>query len=218
MTKKTLSLRLLIAVLVVCGVAAFTIRTFFTRAVRVPTGAMANTIFPGDHLLIHKLFGKPGRGDIVIFQYKKGSDTFVSRIIGLPGEEIQLRGKAVYINGNALDEQRVMVEPTDDPYGPLKEISSEGSGPYRVFYTKHSFDETEAPEVPDGDFGTGTPFRIPADNYFILGDNRDNSEDSRYRGPVPLELIWGKPSIIYYSVKEPLQDEVQWDRMFKRVK
>jgi signal peptidase I len=208
----------LIAVLVFGGAAAFTIRTFFTRAVRVPTGAMANTIVPGDHLFIHKLFGQPSRGDIVIFQYNEGSETFVSRIIGLPGEGIQLRGKAVYINGSALDEERVMVESMDDAYGPLKEISTEGSGPYRVFYTKHSFEDTEAAEPSDGDFGTVTPFRIPDDNYFMLGDNRDNSEDSRYRGSVPLKLIWGKASIIYYSVKMPSQDEVRWDRMFKKVK
>ena len=122
MTKKALGLRLLIALLVLGGAGIFTIRTFLTRAARVPTGAMANTVVPGDHLFIYKLLGQPGRGDIVLFQYSKDSENYVSRIIGLPGETIQIRGKLVYINGRALDEQRTMIQPMDDGYEPLKEI------------------------------------------------------------------------------------------------
>jgi signal peptidase I len=181
---------------------------------RVPTSSMSNTIVPGDHVIVNKLFGPPSRGDIVLYQQTKESERFLARVIGLPGETIQVQGKSVYINGRILEEQRVTVEQNLTSLDLLKEVSSEGNGPYRVFYDKRLFEDPE----PDGDFGTSTPFRIPDDNYFLLGDNRDNSYDSRYRGAIPRELIWGKVSIIYYSVKMPSQDDVRWERMFKKVK
>ena len=200
----------MIAALILGAAGVLTFRLFFLRAARVPTGAMSNTIIPGDHIFIYKLLGQPDRGDVVTFQRSAGSETLISRIIGLPGETIQVQGKLVYINGRILDEQRVVAKEIGRGYDPLTEVSSEGRGPYRVFYTRHAPDS-------DGEFGVATPFQIPDNSYFLLGDNRDNSEDSRYHGAVPRELIWGKASVIYYSVKEPLQDEVRWDRMFKKV-
>ena len=73
-----------------------------------------------------------------------------------------------------------------------------------------AFEEDEMSSGMSGDFGVETPFQIPNDSYFLMGDNRDNSEDSRYRGPVPRNLIWGKPSIVYYS-------ESNSDRAFTKV-
>jgi len=141
----------------------------------------------------------------------------VARVVGLPGESIQLRGKLVYINGRVLDEQRVMVVPMKNESDPLQELSTEGTGPYRVYYAQHSSVVNEEDSLDDfGDFGVSTPFQIPADSYFILGDNRDNSYDSRYRGAAPGSLIWGKPSMIYYSATVR-NDEVRTDRLFKRV-
>jgi len=213
LTKKGLALRLLIAALILGGAGALTFRLFFMRAARVPTGAMSNTIIPGDHVFIYKLLGQPNRGDVVTFQRSEGSETFISRIIGLPGETLQVQGKLVYINGRVLDEQRVLAQEIGGGYEPLTEVSSEGSGPYRVYYTRLEVDENE----PAPEFGVATPFHIPDNSYFLLGDNRDNSEDSRYHGAVPSELIWGRASVIYYSVKEPSLDEVRWERIFKRV-
>jgi signal peptidase I len=177
-----------------------------------------NTIIPGDHLVAYRFFDKPNRGDIVVYQQTKGSERFISRIVGLPGETIQVVGQSVSIDGRILEEQRVAVEPENTGYAPLKEIVSEGNGPYRVFYTERSVDEPDLRTDPEGEFGTATPFRIPDDSYFLLGDNRDNSYDSRFRGPVPRELIWGKALVVYYSVKLPLRDDVRWERMFKKVK
>lgn len=176
------------------------------RRVKVPTGAMMNTIIPGDHLLIHKSFGEIERGDIVVFQFPEDSTYYLKRVVGLPGETIQLRGTTIFINERPLDEQRVKAEEGFSFESPLKEVATEGKGPYRVFYT-NAFD---APSSGGGDFGTNAPFKIPNDCFFLMGDNRDNSEDSRYRGPVPRELIWGKPSIIYYSDT--------WARVFKKVR
>lgn len=209
MTRRGLAVRLIIAVLILGVIAVVAFRLFFVRFSRVPTGAMMNTILPGDQLLSYRLLGGVTRGDVVVFKYPSDEASYVARVIGLPGETIQLKGKLVYINERALDEQRVLVL-EDNAHGPLKELSTEGSGPYRVYYVKQPFAEDETALETSGDIGVETPFRIPNDSYFMLGDNRNNSYDSRYRGAVPRNLIWGKCSLIYIS-------EIQPERIFKKV-
>src|SRR5947207_14937131 len=127
-----------IVVFVVGGVALVVYRVFFVKMVRVPTGAMANTIVPGDCLVVKRLFGEVKRGDIIIFRYpSQPTIQYVSRVVGLPGENILVRDANVYVNDHAIPEQRVLVKyPYDFDFGVLEEISSEGSGPYRVFYFK----------------------------------------------------------------------------------
>ena len=211
MSKRGLAIRLIIAVFVLGVIAAVAFRIFFLRLIRVPTGAMMNTIVPGDQLIAFRLVGSPARGDVVVFKYPEEEDaSYVARVIGLPGETIQLKGKLIYINERPLDEQRVLVQSGDNTLGPLKELSTEGSGPYRVYYVKHSFAEAETPADDLGDIAIETPFRIPNDSYFLLGDNRENSYDSRYRGAVPGNRIWGKCAMIYISERLP-------ERIFKKV-
>ena len=226
MSRKALIIRLLVVVLIVGGVAFTIYYWFFLKMVRVPTGSMMNTIIPGDHIVVQKSLGQIERGSIVLFQYPDNPEVanssgysppkgerYLSRVVGLPGETIQLRGNIIYINDRPLDEVRVIAQDSGD-VDPLIEISTEGSGAYRVFYSEQFKDpESEAP----GNFGTKQPFRIPNDNYFLLGDNRDNSFDSRFRGPVPRELIWGEASIIYYSEAETPGSGVRSERLFKRV-
>jgi signal peptidase I len=212
--KRTLTLLVVLALVIVGAGAATIYRIFFMKFVFVPSGAMMNTIIPGDHLLVHKSFGQIERGRIVVFQFPNDAMYYVKRIIGLPGETIQVRGRTVYINGRALEEQTVMVK-EGLQYDPLEEMSSSGNGPYRVFYTERSAEENTQ-SVDEDTLGTLTPFRIPQNSFFVMGDNRDNSEDSRYRGVVPRELIWGEASMIYYSETMPAR-EIRQERIFKRL-
>ena len=195
-----MSNRKLILVVLIIGLAggAFLIvRLFLIRTALVPGGAMANTIVAGDHVLMVKSFGDIERGQVVMFQFPDDSNRYIKRVVGLPGETIQFRGRTIYINDRPLDEQKVLVK--DDFSGaPLQVLAKEGgSGPYPVFYTRT--EDEEDPSLDVSKFGTHEPFRLAADSYFLMGDNRDNSEDSRYRGPVPRNLIWGTAVLIYYS-------------------
>ena len=182
--------------------------------VHVPTGSMMNTIVPGDDVIVVKSFGTIERGSVVMFQYPQDSQYYIARVIGLPGETVLVRNQRILINDRPLDEQRVFAKETGE-YDPLQEISTDGKGLYRVFYTERA---EEAEEIPDrAEFAVRAPFTIPANNFFVLGDNRDNSEDSRYRGVVPRELIWGTASIIYVS-RPPLSQEMRWERVMKRIR
>lgn len=224
MRKKTLTLGLLLTLVVGGGSAALVYRIFFMRLIRVPTGAMMNTILIGDQMVVNRSFGAIKRGWIVVFKYPGDSANYIARVIGLPGETIEVRDRSVYINGQLLEEQRVLVEPDD--FGEadvLREVAIEGEGSYRVFYTARKDDEV-SPVRSDNDpanFATHSPFRIPLDSFFILGDNRDNSYDSRFRGPVPRELIWGTASVVYFSVfsnRKSHEERVRWNRIFSKVK
>ena len=210
------------AILILASIVGLIVlRIFFIKMVRVPTGSMANTIVPGDCLVANRLFGEPKRGDIIIFAYPSDhSVQYVSRVVGLPGETIQVQGTSIYINDKAISEQRVFVKyPYDFDYGVLDEISSEGSGPYRVFYFKNH--DGLFPIVgPEMKFGVAQPFQVPQGEYFVMSDNRDNSLDSRVKGPVPRNLIWGKPTMIYWSshADQSHREQVKWDRIGKGVR
>jgi signal peptidase I len=223
MRKKILILGLVLVLVGVVSLIGY--RVFFLKMVRVPSGSMANTIIPGDHLVIRRVFGLPGRGDIVIFKYPDDPSTvYISRIVGLPGEKIEMGDRSIYINGSELGEQRVTVKfDPDFEYGAMEEISTEGSGPYRVFYfPRANADVSRRPsDVVEMSFGTKEPFRIPDHHYFVMGDNRDNSIDSRMRGPVPRESIWGKATRIYWSSnldKKSHQEKIRWERINTGVK
>jgi signal peptidase I len=172
--------------IVIAVILALFIRTFVVQAFKIPTGSMENNLLIGDHLLVNKfVFGPAGpergilpmrdirRLDIVVFKYPDEPERdFIKRVIGLPGETVELRNKKVYINGRALDEPYVhFLEPASDS----QEITS--------------FDVRER-------YG---PVRVPEGQYFVMGDNRDNSQDSRYWGFLPRSYIKGRALMIYWS-------------------
>jgi signal peptidase I len=197
---KSLSGTVVIAVFVV---------TFVVQAFQIPSESMENTLLIGDYLLVDKLHFGAGsfgdkiipyrqvqRGDIVVFHYPVDPSVhFVKRVVGVPGDKIRLIHKKVYVNGVALNE----------PY-------------VRYFLPPREYRD----EFPKLDLGvmegvTGTWWQemqklvvdnqliVPEGNYFVMGDNRDDSLDSRYWGFVPRENVVGRPLLIYWSMRKPEQ-------------
>jgi signal peptidase I len=178
---------------------ALLIIPFFIQAYKFPTGSMEPTLLIGDRFIVNKLIYKwtaPAQGDIIVFKYPPDPDvSYVKRLIGAPGDEVEIQDRIVYINGKALKEE----------------------------YVRH-----DRPESIYEHFG---PVRVPPENYFVMGDNRDNSADSRIWGFVPKENLIGKPLFIYWSLLTPRGGSIildilpdyctflftknRWNRMFQ---
>jgi signal peptidase I len=202
--------------------------TFIVQAVKVPTGSMQNTITIGDHLLVNKFIFAPGaslpflpqreihRGDIIVFKYPGNKyepdrdsrpdntpilTNYVKRVIGLPGDRIKIEGKDVIVNGERLPEHRIVVEETGDK-APLHIVSDPGpfqdGEHYNVFH-RPIFDSDGRERNA---FEGKEELVVPAASYFVMGDNRDNSEDSRYWGFVPRDLVIGRAMFVYWSYDE----------------
>ena len=183
--------------LIVIVIIVLLIRTFVAQAYNIPSGSMKPTLLVGDFILVNKLvyrFSEPQRGDIVVFKYPIDPNIdFIKRIIALPGEEVEVRNNQVFINGKPL---------------PLIEVGrGEENGVRKVIYEevlpegkKHKVQFYEDFPFSKRDFG---PVVVPPNHYFVMGDNRDNSEDSRYWGFLPRENIVGKAFVIYFSGDVP---------------
>jgi signal peptidase I len=159
---------------------------------------MENNLLIGDHLLVNKFVFGPTetsigrallpvkaiqRRDVIVFKYPEEPERdFIKRVIGLPGETVEVREKRVYVNGKALDE----------PYVHYLEPPAAPSEQHEVT----SFDVRER-------YG---PVTVPPDQYFVMGDNRDNSQDSRYWGFLPRDYIKGKALFIYWSYESERED------------
>jgi signal peptidase I len=168
---------------------ALVIRTFVVQAFTIPSGSMMDTLLVGDYILVNKfIFGPelpftdrhlpglrdPHRGDIVVFKYPQDEKRdFIKRIIGVPGDRVVVRGHQVLVNGQALREPYVKL--SDSPL-------MSGAAPGYCGYA----------------YGC-EPTTVPPDSYFVMGDNRDNSQDSRYWGFVKSDKIKGKAFLIYWS-------------------
>jgi len=184
--------------IIIAVILALFIRTFVVQAFKIPTGSMENNLLIGDHLLVNKFvfgptmwpierallpIGTIRRRDVLVFKYPEEPDRdFIKRVIGLPGETLEVREKKVYINGAPLDE----------PY---------------AHYLTPAADESQYHEVTSFDvrerYG---PVTVPPNQYFMMGDNRDNSQDSRYWGFLPRENIKGRALLIYWSYEAERQD------------
>ncbi len=220
--------------LLVAGIFVLFVRTFVVQTYQVPTGSMERTILVGDHLLVNKFAYAPRlpalekllpyrdvqQGDIIVFK-KPGDDmnpgnVLVKRAVARGGDVVQVRDKRLFVNGKPYDA------------APVQHIDPET-------YPDH-------PSVPDmarrrDQFG---PFQVPPGSFFGMGDNRDNSLDSRYWGAIPRANIFGRPSVLYWSYeaepnshiwKGPIAkirqlfdvaihffSRTRWDRMFTVVR
>lgn len=205
--------------LLITVVMALFLMTFIAQAVAVPTGSMQNTINIGDHLFVNKfIFGKPTpvlgsllptreikRGDIIVFKWPDDPKTnYVKRVIGIPGDTVQVKGRRVFVNGKEVPEERAIVEEPDQRKGELaiRKVEPKPAGAtYRVYYVDgRSSDEDNsnlAEEVMK--FGVKEPVAVPPNSYFAMGDSRDNSQDSRYWGFVPRENIFARALYVHLS-------------------
>jgi signal peptidase I len=187
-------------------IAVFVI-TFIVQAFQIPSESMEDTLLIGDYLLVDKVhYGDGGvwrevdpytpvrHGDIIVFRYPVNpTQHFVKRVIGLPGDRIRMRNKQVFVNGQPLRESYVIYH-------------DRGNDPYR-----DNFPDIASPNINvDGRWWLklrslvqNGEITVPANSYFVLGDNRDQSLDSRYWGFVPRENIIGRPLVIYWSMKHP---------------
>ncbi len=206
--------------IVIAMLLAFAIRVFVVQAFKIPSGSMIPTLLIGDHILVSKLsYGlqwpsdcklkmnfppvtcyttkvvvpadNPERGDVIVFRYPEDEEKdFIKRVVGVPGDTIEIRNKAVYINGApALD-----------------------SG-----YTQRVDPGTIDGSInPRDNFG---PVTVPPDSYFVMGDNRDQSLDSRFWGYVSAEKIKGKALRIYWSWSGQghWTQWVRWERLGKAI-
>ncbi len=220
-------------------ILALVVRTFLFQPFNIPSGSMESTLLIGDYLFVSKFsygysrfslpFGPhlfdgriwsapPKRGDVVVFKLPRDDSTdYIKRVIGLPGDKIQVTGGVLYLNGTAV------------PRAPEGTIEIDG-----VVYKK--FRETLPSGVnyitldrdANGLEDNTQVFEVPPDHYFMMGDNRDNSTDSRVPpssggvGYVPFENLVGKADLIFFSVKEGSPAwaiwewpwSVRWDRLF----
>jgi signal peptidase I len=170
-------------------ILALIIRAYVVQAFKIPSGSMIPTLLIGDHILVNKfiygttipfsdgrvlVLAKPKRGDIVVFKYPEDqSKDFIKRVVGVEGDVVEARNKAIFVNRKRVSE----------PF---------------VQYTDSSMHSTGM--EPRDNFG---PYLVPKDKLFVMGDNRDQSYDSRYWGYVDMKLVRGKAFIIYWS----------WDRI-----
>jgi signal peptidase I len=207
--------------------AFLVIRTFLVEAFRIPTGSMESTLLVGDFLLVNKAvfgaaipattmrlpaYGDPVRGQVVVFEppHVRGS-TYVKRVAGAPGDTLHMIGKTLYLNGRPLDEPYVR---HSDPH----DIAAPGMA------WQCGFAGARTPSQgcrPTRD--TWGPVIVPAGHLFMLGDNRDDSEDSRYWGLVPAGSVRGRPLVIYYSFNTvslrpaPWLSAIRWQRVGRRI-
>jgi signal peptidase I len=173
---------------VITAIIALFATTFTVQAFKIPTGSMESNLRIGDHLLVNKFvyglnynfiskilpYKNPKRGDVIVFKYPNAPETaYVKRLIGMPGDKVEMNGRTIYINGQ-----------------PLKEN-----------YTQY-IDEGSIYEH----YG---PYFVPQNQYFAMGDNRDNSQDSRFWGYVPRDYILGKALVIYWSFETPSGEYLQ---------
>ena len=197
--------------LVIAVILALFVRTWVFQAFKIPTGSMEQNLLIGDHLIVNKMEFAPmataferailpgrdvRRGDIIVFKYPQDPERdFVKRVVGLPGDRIELHRKKVFVNGSPINE------------------------PYVQFLEPPSTDGPPRTEDVREEYG---PINVPGDQFFMMGDNRDNSQDSRYWEFMPRAYIKGKALFIYYSFDDtqPLShifSATRWERLLRVV-
>jgi signal peptidase I len=190
------------------------IRSFVVEAFKIPTSSMENTLLVGDFLLVNKaVYGpvvpglgirlpgwrEPERGEVVVFNPPHEPEkNYVKRLVGLPGDTLEMHDKELHING----------VPVPEPYVHYIDRSGDAVHPGMRWQSYHLIASTRRGYHPSRD--NWGPLVVPDGEYFVLGDNRDNSEDSRYWGFVDRESIRGRPWFVYYSFDPSVVERAPW--------
>jgi signal peptidase I len=237
-------LRELASVIIPALLLAVAIQTFLYRPFRIPSESMKPTLLIGDYLFVSKysygyshyslpfsppLFSgriiatPPQRGDVAVFRLPTDdTQDLIKRVIGLPGERIQMRAGVLHINGMPVGRKRIpdYVDPEDDPPVPIERWRE--TLPNGVTHVTLSL-------VNDGPLDDTPVYQVPAGHYFMMGDNRDNSTDSRVLsevGYVPFENFVGRAEILFFSVGNGVSawqvwrwpTNIRWNRLFTWVR
>lgn len=210
---------------------ALLLRAFVVEAFKIPSGSMIPTLQVGDHIFVNKFiygiripftdiklgmhFREPKRGEVIVFIYPKEHDKdFIKRIVAVPGDELLLRDDQLFVNGKPVARKHVA---GDCHYDDYEEADESWSTRACDEWTETLADGTTYHTYVNDDLIRANygPITVPADSVFCMGDNRDNSNDSRGWGFVPYDLIRGKAMFIWFSVGKP--GEIRFNRMFSLV-
>lgn len=225
-------------------VIALVIRTLLFQPFNIPSGSMKATLLVGDYIFVSKYSygytkfsvpfalipfegriwaGMPKRGDVAVFRNPKDEGTdYIKRVIGLPGDRIQMNNGQLFINGQPVKREPVANWISDDP-------GMEGKAVKRFRETLPNGVTYETLDLGDSYYDNTPEYIVPAGHYFMMGDNRDNSTDSRVQsavGYVPFENFIGRAEIIFFSLKEGTAIyelwrwpfDVRWGRIFTLVR
>lgn len=201
--KKKSTLRENIEAVIIAVILALFIRQFIVQAFKIPSGSMKNTLLIGDHILVNKFsygvklpvvnstiipVSQPNRGDIVVFKFPEDpKKDFIKRVVGVAGDSLEIRNKEVFVNGQRQ------------------------SSDFAIFLDPHVF----PPQLQARD--NMGPVTVPEHSIFVMGDNRDQSYDSRFWGFVDIDDVKGKAFMIYWSWNKENNDSfldyVRWNRL-----
>jgi signal peptidase I len=208
---------LLVSLLVV-----FAIRSSVVEAFKIPSGSMIPTLLTGDYIFVNKFaYGfnlpftdwllnspvtlvhrdPPKRGDIIVFKYPKDESIyFIKRVIGTPGDTIELRDKTLVVNGKPMEHVELPQKEEEAIFGKMKEPKYDQ--PSLKLYNEHLDTKTHWLMLDTSTYATNSfgPITVPADHLFVMGDNRDFSNDSRFWGFVPMKNVKGRAMVIWLSL------------------
>lgn len=195
------------------------LRSFLVEPFRIPSGSMMPTLLAGDFILVNKFsygirlpvvgtkiidIGQPQRGDIVVFRFPKDpAIDYIKRVVGLPGDRIRYSDKTVYINGEKAVQEYVGIY---TGVGAGLAMSGASLRMEQLDEVKHEILIQSNRRIAEGEF------TVPEGHYFVMGDNRDNSNDSRFWGPVPEDNLVGKAFMIWMNW-DSTKSGVTWSRI-----
>lgn len=222
---------------------ALLLRAFVVEAFQIPSGSMIPTLEVGDHIFVSKFaygigipftnkkilkYGRPKRGDIIVFKFPNDHQIdYIKRVVALPGETVEVRRNEIFINGRAM--------PREEVKGPcFYEESAPIAGQPRPVPCERWTEDLDGRmhtvyQMPEGPISEKSPFKVPEGHVFVMGDNRDNSNDSRVWGAVDEELIKGRALIVWWS-RGPTSGDlsasgvmewfraIRWSRFFSLVR